>query len=479
MARPDLPDPGLPIKLRPVSNGEFAPAPVSPAVREAVRRARARCDELAGRLGMSRRRFLLSSMGAATTLLALGACSEESGESEGGGRFDLDESTTTDPGAAADAIGDDGTPIVDVQTHLLEFDLSTAAPDAFPGSGFPQAGCGDDDARACFSIERWLEEVFVRSDTSLAILSAVPFVAEPDPLSADVMARGLAAAEQLCGEGRALMQGHAVPNVGPLDAALDAMDDLAGRFPLSAWKTYTHVGEPYLFTDDVGQAFLDRVRTLGPPIVAVHKGFSGGSPFGSPVDIGPAAVANPDLDLVVYHSGYEGGTEGPYTEETADVGINRLVTSVREAGLGPGSNVHAELGSTWRSVMTSPDQAAHVLGKLLLHLGPDNVIWGTDSIWYGSPQDQIQAFRAFQISDRFQEEFGYPALTDEVKAKILGGNAARLHGLDPATLPCRPSPEEVEGLRQESAIGNVTYGPTTAAGAAAVFAADHPWSVRP
>ena len=39
------------------------------------------------------------------------------------------------------------------------------------------------------------------------------------------------------------------------------------------------------------------------------------------------------------------------------------------------------------------------IGKLLKHVGEDNVLWGTDSIWYGSPQDQIQAFRTFQIAD--------------------------------------------------------------------------------
>ena len=61
-------------------------------------------------------------------------------------------------------------------------------------------------------------------------------------------------------------------------------------------------------------------------------------------------------------------------------------------------NVYAELGSTWRFVMRDPDQAAHLLGKLLKTFGEDRVLWGTDSIWYGSPQDQIQAFRAFQIS---------------------------------------------------------------------------------
>ena len=38
-----------------------------------------------------------------------------------------------------------------------------------------------------------------------------------------------------------------------------------------------------------------------------------------------------------------------------------------------------------------------MLGKLLVHVGEDNVLWGTDAVFYGSPQGQIQAFRAFQI----------------------------------------------------------------------------------
>ena len=118
----------------------------------------------------------------------------------------------------------------------------------------------------------------------------------------------------------------------------------------------------------------------------------------------------------MYHSGYDtqgsgfGTTEGPY-RESQYLGVNRLITSVRKAGIKPGGNVYAELGSTWKAVMTDPTQAAHVIGKLLVAFGEDNVVWGTDSIWYGSPQDQIQAFRAFQISNEFQERYGYPELT--------------------------------------------------------------------
>ncbi len=70
-------DPGLPIKFGPCSNGEYDPQPLSPVMRETVRRAREECDRNAKRLGMSRREFLLSVCGAATTLLVLDACTRE------------------------------------------------------------------------------------------------------------------------------------------------------------------------------------------------------------------------------------------------------------------------------------------------------------------------------------------------------------------------------------------------------------------
>src|SRR5262249_18069581 len=85
--------------------------------------------------------------------------------------------------------------------------------------------------------------------------------------------------------------------------------------------------------------------------------------------------------------------------------------------------------------------AAHALGKLLVELGPDNVLWGTDSLWYGTPQPQIEAFRAFEIPKELQEKHGYPALTRELKAKIFGLSAARVTGDDP-TVARRGSRED-------------------------------------
>jgi hypothetical protein len=84
--------------------------------------------------------------------------------------------------------------------------------------------------------------------------------------------------------------------------------------------------------------------------------------------------------------------------------------------------------------MRDPEQAAHALGKLIKHCGEDNVLWGTDSIWYGSPQDQIVAFRTFQISDSFRDRYGYPQITPAIRAKIFGRNGAAVYGLSAAEL---------------------------------------------
>ena len=123
--------------------------------------------------------------------------------------------------------------------------------------------------------------------------------------------------------------------------------------------------------------------------------------------------------------------------------------ALERAGIGPNENVYAELGTTWWNLMRTPTQAAHVLGKLLATLGPDNVLWGTDTIWYGSPQSQIEAFRTFEITPELQEQFGYPALTPDVKAKILGLNAARLYGIDPTAKRQAIKADKLTLLREE------------------------------
>ena len=200
------------------------------------------------------------------------------------------------------------------------------------------------------------------------------------------------------------------------------------------------------------------------PVITAHKGLSTTlgytSPHASPADFGPAAKTHPNVSFVAYHSGFEPNVaEGPYDEARANVGVNRLITSMRANGIGPNENVYAELGTTWWSLMADPDQAAHLLGKLLRHVGEDNVLWGSDSLFYGAPQDQIQAFRAFQITPEFQERFGYPALTDTIKRKVLGLNALRLHKVDPVNARCTFTRDDLETIRRTIPTANQAFGP--------------------
>src|SRR5688572_11671940 len=278
----------LPLAVHPMSNGEYDPLPRSPVVAEAVRRTLEVADTNARRLGVDRRQFLRSASGMATMLLALAACSREESANRGGsapptsspgtsrastttvgpgGTFTVPaESTIEEPAATTVLAGDEL--VIDVQTHLLEYAPGTTSG---WGDSFPQASCGDDFA-ACMGTDAWLNLVLGGSDTAVAVLSAVPVVADPDPLSADVMQRAREAAELLGCVGRVLIQGHATPTIGELPAALEAMAATAEQFELAAWKAYTHEGRAWRLDDDVGDAFCEQVRTLGQRIVCVHKG---------------------------------------------------------------------------------------------------------------------------------------------------------------------------------------------------------------
>lgn len=469
-------DPGLPIKFGPCSNGEFVPPPLSPVEREAIRRAHGACENNARSVGMSRRQFLFTASAAATTLLTLQGCLGDSGSSSGGGYRVPAEAGRDQHAARAALAGEEF--IFDVQGHHLEYDLMPSTRgEPFFGSVFPQVNCGKDDPRACFAREVFMEDFFLRSDTDMVTLSALPIAPKGSPLSAAIMEDTRHTAELVCGWDSVLLHAQALPNYGPLEANLEEMEANARRYPIAAWKVFTHFpdafgdpGNAWRLDDadpglrQVGHAFIQKARALGIKTICAHKGFGAGSPYASPEDVPGAARDFPDVDFIVYHSGFEVGTrEGPYTASTAGRGANRLIAAMKKNGVGPNENVYAELGSTWWTIMRDPDQAAHLLGKLVRYVGEDNVLWGTDCIFYGSPQDQIQTFRSFQISNEFQERFGYPELTDRLKAKVLGLNGARVYGIDPSSRKCEFTRQDLEQIRRQIGAEHATYGPRNAA----------------
>jgi hypothetical protein len=265
-----------------------------------------------------------------------------------------------------------------------------------------------------------------------------------------------------------------IPNAGPEIAPLKLMEDALARYPIAAWKSYTQWGPDgvgwELDSPEVGIPFIEQARALGMRTICIHKGllFSGfPEEFGRCADVGRAARLYPDVNFIIYHSGYEAGTaEGPFDPARAEKGVDVLIKSVLDNDIGPNANVYAELGSTWRFLMRDPTTAAHLLGKLLSHICENNLLWGTDSIWYGSPQDQIQALRSFQIADALVEAHGYPVLTPALKAKIFGLNGAAVYGIE---VPARKKKAEADPIGRKKAAYREhadptfeTFGPKTA-----------------
>ena len=462
----------LPIKLDSTSNGEFEPRPLDATSRHANARAREAAERLSKRLGQSRRDFLVSGCGAAATLLSINAAHAATGRP--GGFFQLSAEAATEPEVAAAELGKREF-IFDVQGHFVNPTgawLGRVPEGARPLSGMPKAGCGLGSGERgyleCLGPDEFIKDVFMDSDTDLMVLSFVPSRRDAEPLTIEEAAATRAIVERLEGSHRLLLHARVNPNQ-PGD--VEDMERLAG-FGISAWKTYTQwgpEGRGFWMTDDVGVAFVEKARALGVRNICIHKGI----PFGRQSyehstcrDIGPIAKRFPDVNFLIYHSGWvPDAKEGPYDPARED-GVDALVTSLLEAGVARNSNVYAELGSTWRFLgLRDPDSAAHTLGKLLRYVGEDNVLWGTDSIWYGSPQDQIQAFRTFQIAPELREKHGYPEITPELRRKVFGLNAAR-----PYALPLDELRRHVDGdavAREKAAYierpapSFATYGPKT------------------
>jgi predicted TIM-barrel fold metal-dependent hydrolase len=444
--------PVLPALLRPLHSDEYRPLRPHRALARAHAHVAAALPDVARAVALDRLTYAHDRRATALALRAID-------DAHGGGFYAIDPAAVHDTAAADAAFGGRG-PVVDVQTHLVDpalwhgphaealgHFLRLADPDRWGATIDPRAI----DAAA------WSALVFGTSETAVALLTSTP-----GPTGANVLENAqIAAARDVVdryeGTGRVLTHTIVHPNLGL--AELDRMGEWSRSLRPAAWKVYTLAGPPTAasptggwFLDDaeIGLPFLERVRELGPRIVCAHKGLGGPVPdasvaAASPRDVGPAAAAFGDLAFVVYHSGYERDPDGAEAafDPIAPSGVDRLVASARAHGIGPGGNVWAELGSTWFLVLRRPVEAAHVIGKLLVQLGPERILWGTDSTWYGSPQPLVDAFRAFTIPERMQAEFGYPPLTGAVKDRILGANAAELYGIDP--VPARPEAWDVDG----------------------------------
>jgi predicted TIM-barrel fold metal-dependent hydrolase len=428
-----------PLPTRLVSNEEFPPRPQTPAQRRVEDRILAEAARLAPRLGVSRRDFLRGSGGMATSLLAMNAVF--------GRFFDVRPVEAADPAAFKERSGDPYF-IFDVQLHYVGAgydprDEETGRRGAVSKQallGLRQGSkrlnpklAADRGTLADLAWANMVKEVFLDSETDVGLVSTPP---GPYPQEAVVPPKEMThirdEINRVTQSQRMLAHGLITPQLGQVD--LDFMDQQAATLKVDAWKGYTGAAPKGFdrgwFVDDekIAYPMLERARKLGIKRVCLHKGLPLGpvSDYNHPRDVIKAARDFPDIDFVLYHAGL---LTVPRTQ-SADVPWTTEFCRMKKKQLGL-RNIYMELGSTFGQLATTnPTACAHLMGQIVDAFGADHVLWGTDSIWYGTPQWQIEAFRRFEIPQALVDAHGYQPLNRLVKEQIFGLNAARLFGVD-------------------------------------------------
>lgn len=437
-----------PVPTQIVSNEEFVPCPQTVDQALVERAVAAVGERAAARLGVTRREFLKTSGGMAAALLAMNQIF--------GRFFDVQSAELFEPSAFA---GQQGTPyfIVDVQTHYVgsHYDPSNAE-DHRKGAvskeglmslrrrireaGLNPKLSADRSTIDDLSWQNFVKEVFLDSETAIGLISTPP---GPYPQEAVVPPKEMAhirdEINRVAGSQRMLAHGLVTPQLGQAD--LDFMAMQAETLKVDAWKCYTGSCPKgfdrgwWMDDEKLAYPMLEQARKLNVKRVCVHKGFPLGPvpDYNHPKDLIKAAKDFPDIDFLVYHSGLRSATA--VDEVFAKTGEIPWTTEFcRMKNAEPNiQNIYMELGSTFGQLVTThPSICAHLLGQLIDAFGIDHVVWGTDSIWSGTPQWQIEAFRRFQIPDQLVEKYRYQPLTRQVKERIFGLNAARIFGVDVA-----------------------------------------------
>jgi predicted TIM-barrel fold metal-dependent hydrolase len=128
-------------------------------------------------------------------------------------------------------------------------------------------------------------------------------------------------------------------------------------------------------------------------------------------------------------------------------------------------NVYGDLGQVFATtIVAQPRLSAAIMGILVKGLGADHIVWGSDAVWTGAPQWQIEGLRRLEIPEDMQQKYGFAPLgpaTGRVKSAILGETSARLYSIKPAAyagLHDRLGMAREDYRRSGAAPSNLRYG---------------------
>ncbi len=448
-----------PIPTQSVSNEEFIPPPQSRKQKQWEDLLGELAAQNAKRLNMSRRDFMRTSMGMATAFFAYNTIF--------GKLWDVEAAEMMEAAATEEIFPKGEYFIIDVQAHFTDgFALNFRADETMQNMGFEL-----DNSPEAYSFNNFVKEMFFDSETSMIVISGVPGrenlrdeqgavlqgrARGGGLLPSWLMAESRDRINDAAGTVRAFAQGNCAPNHywdhangrADFNALYEQMEREVKDYGIGSWKWYCHTdpgrsGDGFRLDDEaLAYPFYEKSKELGLNIFSVHKGYSAQSRtlghYAHPADIEQAAKDHPDITFIIYHSAIkdsptEERLQDPtfFNRETGEFEWHADLMRLKERNPDSLRNVYVEIGSAFgTSAITSPEMCMHLMGGNIKHYGADRVVWGTDCLWWGSPQWVIDAMKRFQISDEFCEKFGYEKITREDKQMIFANNAARIYNID-------------------------------------------------
>ena len=450
-----------PIPTQSISSDEFFPAAQTPKQREFEVRVKRIGTELAKKHGVSRRRFFQGAAGMAAAFVAM--------NDTFGPMYMVSRAEAQTPELAnARAAALKGQFIMDMHTHFLRDDTRlenfVRSREAVGKAGWNPALVGKPQSLDDLKFANYFKEIYLDSDTKIALISGSGSEEPRDWfLTNEMKAEARTNVNQKAGAKR--MFAHAIFMPGT-PGWLDKVErDLEVLKP-DSFKGYT-VGDntnkqlarhPWHLDDEkLLYPFYERLAKAArtqPSLanVCVHKGLYPPSTtaqfpnllrYADVSDVARAAKDWPQLNFVIYHSAFRftGGAQSIGWEQFEKTGRIDWVTDLAEIPEKHGvKNVYGDLGQIFaQSTVAEPRLCAAMMGQLVKGLGADHVVWGSDAVWTGAPQWQIEALRRLEIPEEMQKQHGFKPLgaaDGPVKSAIFGDNSARLYGV---TRPQRAS----------------------------------------
>jgi uncharacterized protein len=441
-------EPRTPLPVRMVASEEYLPIPQTGKQRESEQRLYAIADGIAPKLGMSRRRFFQTSAGMAAGFLAL--------NDTFGPLFSVGAAEAAVPEAAeerASALADQF--IMDMHTHFLRDDTRLLGfvhlRESVAEQGWnPKLEQGKQTIED-LKFDNYFKEVFLDSDTKIALISSAPSeVAEDWFLTNQQMAEAREKVNGAAGSKRLMTHAIITPErpgwLDDLDAALELKPDSLKGYTVGDNTHKELARHPWRMDSEETYRGYEKALAAGVRNICVHKGLWGRmlderfpilAPYARVDDVARAAKDWPQLNFVIYHAGYRLDDPEWALSEFERTGRIDWVTDLAEIPAKHGvSNVYADLGQIFASTLVAqPRICAAIMGQLVGGLGADHVCWGTDAVWTGSPQWQIEGLRRLEIPEDMQKAHGFAPLgpaDGPIKSAIFGGNNARLYGVEMA-----------------------------------------------